>query len=113
MEGPAELTNGESMSKTGIEVLSGVYNAGKADPDLYEAVKVNDGVFVAAIMDLAAKLEHFKQSKQDKIVPVHMQALANDLTRGALSAKLSRILNDAGTKEKEVALVVYQFLEAI
>jgi hypothetical protein len=98
------------MSKTATEVLNGVYNAGKQDPDLYETVKVNDGVFVAAIMDLAVKLEHFKQ---DKISPAQVQALANELTRGALSGKLSRVLADAGINEKAVALTVYQFLESL
>jgi beta-lactamase superfamily II metal-dependent hydrolase len=41
-----------------------------------------------------------------------VQALANDLTRGALSTKLSRVLSDAGAKEKDVAFTVYQFLES-
>ena len=101
------------MSKTAIEALNGVHKAGKEHPDLYENVKVNDGVFVAAIIDLADKLEHFKQSKQDKIVPAQLQALASDLTRGALSTKLSRVLAEAGANEKEVALKVYQFLESL
>jgi hypothetical protein len=101
------------MSKTAIEVLNGVYSAGKKDPDLYETVQVNDRVFVAAIMDLAAQLERFNRSKQDKIVPAHLQVLANDLTRGALSGKLSRVLADAGINEKAVALTIYQFLESL
>jgi hypothetical protein len=47
------------------------------------------------------------------IVPAHVQALANDLTRGALAGKLSRVLADPGINEKEVALTVYQFLESL
>lgn len=99
--------------KSAIEVLNEVHHAGKEHPDLYEAVKVNDGVFVTAIVGLANQLEHFKQSKQDKITPAEVQALANDLTRGALSNKVSRVLAEAGVNEKEVALKIYQFLESM
>jgi hypothetical protein len=99
--------------KSAIEVLNDVHHAGKVNPDLYEAVKVNDGVFVAAIVSLANQLERFKQSKQDKITPAHVQALANDLTRGALSTKVSRVLAEAGVNEKELALRIYQFLESL
>ena len=100
--------------KSAIEVLNEVHHAGKEYPDLYEAVRVNDGVFVAATSwSLANQLEHFKQSKQDKITPAQVQALANDLTRGALSSKVSRVLFEAGVNEKEVALRIYQFLESL
>lgn len=99
--------------KPATEVLNEVHHAAKEHPDLYEAVKVNDGVFVAAIVGLANQLEHFKQSKQDKITPAEVQALANDLTRGALSNKVSRVLAEAGVDEKEVALKIYQFLESM
>lgn len=99
--------------KSAIEVLNEVHHAGKENPNLYEAVKVNDGVFVAAIVSLANQLERFKQTKQDKISPAQVQAMANDLTRGALSGKVSRVLAEAGVNEKEVALKIYQFLESI
>ena len=99
--------------KSAIEVLNEVHHAGKENPDLFESVKVNDGVFVAAIVSLANQLERFKQTKQDKITPAQVQALANDLTRGALSNRVSRVLAEAGVNEKEVALKIYQFLESI
>ena len=99
--------------KSAIEVLNEVHHAGKEHPDLYEAVKVHDAVFVAAIVSLANQLEHFKQSKQDKITPAQVQAIANDLTRGALSHKVSTVLAKAGANEKEVALKIYQFLESL
>jgi hypothetical protein len=99
--------------KSAIAVLNEVHHAGKEHPDLYEAVSVNDGVFVAAIVSLANQLEQFKQSKQDKITPAQVQALANDLTRGAISNKVSRVLAEAGVNEKEVALRIYQFLESL
>jgi hypothetical protein len=99
--------------KSAIEVLNEVHQVGKENPDLYESVKVNDGVFVAAIVSLANQLERFKQTKQDKITPAQVQALANDLTRGALSSKVSRVLAEAGVYEKEVALKIYQFLESL
>src|ERR1700687_6121133 len=98
--------------KLAIEVIHEVYDAGKEHPDLYEAVKVDDAVFVAAIVSLAKELEHFKQSKQDKITPAQVQALSNELTRGALSHKVSQVLAEAGANEKEVALQIYQFLES-
>ncbi|MBZ5643707.1 MAG: hypothetical protein LAO19_13175 [Acidobacteriia bacterium] len=99
--------------KSAIEVLNEVHHAGKENPNLYEAVKVNDGVFVAAIVGLANQLERFNQTKQDKITPAQVQALANDLTRGALSHRVSRVLAEAGVNEKEVALKIYQFLESL
>jgi hypothetical protein len=99
--------------KSATQVLNEVHQASKEHADLYEALKVNDGVFVAAIVGLANQLEHFKQSKQDKITLGEVQAIANDLTRGALSTKVSRVLAEAGVNEKEVALKIYQFLESL
>ena len=101
--------------KTAIEILKDVHQTGKDHPDIYDAIKVNDGSIVAAIVGLADQLEHFKQSKQDKISPAQIQAMSNELTRGALGGKLSRVLASAGDKgnEKDVALQIYQFLEAL
>jgi hypothetical protein len=101
--------------KTAIEVLKDVHQTGKDHPDIYDAIKVNDGSLVAAIVSLADQLEHFKQSKQDKISPAQLQAKSNELTRGALGTKLSRVLGNAADKgnEKDVALQIYQFLEAL
>jgi hypothetical protein len=41
--------------------------------------------------------------------------MSNDLSRGALGAKLSRALASAAASgnEKDVALQIYQFLEAL
>lgn len=101
--------------KGAIEVIGEVHQAGKEHPDVYKAIHVKDEIVVAAIVDLTKQLEHFKQSKQDKISPAQLQAMSNELTRGALATKLSRVLGSAGEKgnEKDVALQIYQFLEAL
>lgn len=98
-----------------IEILDEMHQVGKEHPDIFDSIKVDDRVVVAAIVSLADQLEHFKQSKQDKISPAQVQALSNDLTRGALGTKLSRVLASAADKgnEKDVALRVYQFLESL
>jgi len=101
--------------KGAIEVLGEVHQVRKEHPDAYKAITVNDEVVVAAIVDLSKQLEHFKQSKQDKISPAQLQAMSNDLSRGALATKLSRALGDAASNgnEKDVALQIYQFLESL
>ena len=101
--------------KGAIDVLSELQQMGKDHPDVYKAIGVHDEVIVAAIVELSKQLEHFKQSKQDKISPAQLQAMANDLTRGALATKLSRVLGDAAQNgtEKDVALHIYQFLESL
>jgi len=55
------------------------------------------------------------QSKQDKISQAQVQAMSNDLTRGALAGKVSRVLASAADRgnEKDVALRIYQFLESL
>jgi hypothetical protein len=102
-------------TKGAIEVLGEVHQAGKEHPDFYDSITVNDEVVVAAIVELSKQLEHFKQSKQDKISPAQVQAMSKDLTRGALATKLSRALGNAADKgkEKDVALRIYQFLESL
>ncbi|MGD0956699.1 MAG: hypothetical protein ABR953_07690 [Candidatus Acidiferrales bacterium] len=98
-----------------IDVLNDVHQAAKDHPDIYKAIEVKDEVFVAAIVELSKQLEHFKQTKQDKISPAQVQAMSNELTRGALGAKLSRVLASAAVNgnEKDLALEIYQFLEAL
>ncbi len=102
-------------TKGAIEVIGEVDQAGKEHPDIYDSIKVDDRVVVAAIVELSKQLEHFKQSKQDKISPAQLQAMSNDLSRGALGGKLSRALAGAADKgnEKDVALQIYQFLESL
>jgi len=101
--------------KGAIEVLGQVHQAGMEHPDVYRGIQVNDEVVVGAIVELSKQLEHFRQSKQDKISPAQVQAMSNELTRGALGAKVSRVLSSAADKgnEKDVALRIYQFLEAL
>jgi hypothetical protein len=101
--------------KGAVEVLSEVHQTGKDHPDLYGAINVKDEVLVAAIVELSKQLEHFNQSKQDKMSPAQVQAMSNDLTRGALGGKLSRVLASAAEKgiEKDTALKIYQFLESL
>lgn len=101
--------------KGAIEVIGEVHQAGKEHPNAYKAIEVKDEVFVAAIVDLSKQLDHLRQSKQDKISPAQLQAMYNELTRGALGAKLFRVLAGAAVNgnEKEVALQIYQFLEAL
>jgi hypothetical protein len=105
----------DKQMKTAIEVLKNVHQTGKDHPDVYTAMQVKDEVVVAAIAELSKQLEHFKQSKQDKISPAQLQAMANDLSRGALGGKLARVLASAADKgnEKDAALQIYQFLEAL
>src|SRR6266852_572810 len=101
--------------KAPIDVLNDVHQVGKDHPDIYKAIEDSDEVLVAAIVNLSKQLEHFKQSKQDKISPAQVQAMSNDLTRGALATKLSRVLGDAGGNgnEKEISLRIFQFLESL
>jgi hypothetical protein len=101
--------------KGAVEILNEVHQTRKDHPDFCEAFRVNDEIIVGAIVELSKKLEHFKQSKQDKISPSQLQAMSNDLSRGALGAKLSRALASAAASgnEKDVALQIYQFLEAL
>jgi hypothetical protein len=101
--------------KGAIEVLSEVHQTGKDHPEVYAAINVKDEVLVAAILELSKQLEHFNQSKQDKMSPAQVQAMSNELTRGALGGKLSRVLASAAEKgnEKDVALQTYQFLESL
>jgi hypothetical protein len=98
-----------------IEIIGDMHQVGKEHPDIFDSITVNDRVVVAAIVDLSNQLEHFKQSKQDKISPAQIQAMSGDLSRGALGGKLSRVLASAADKgnEKDVALRVYQFLESL
>ena len=101
--------------KGAIEVLGQVHQAGMEHPDVYRGIQVSDEVVVGAIVELSKQLEHFRQSKQDKISPAQVQAMSNELTRGALGAKVSRVLSSAAANgnEKDVALQIYQFLEAL
>jgi hypothetical protein len=72
-----------------IEILNELHQTGKERPDVYDAVEVHDKVIVAAIVDLSKQLDHFNQSKQDKISPAQIQAMSNELTRGALASPFS------------------------
>lgn len=101
--------------KGAIKIINELDQTGKDHPDVYKAMQLKDEVVVAAITELSKQLEHFKQSKQDKISPAQLQAMSNDLSRGALGGKLSRVLASAGDKgnEKDVALQIFQFLEAL
>ena len=98
-----------------IEIIGEMHQVGKEHPDIFDSIKVNDRVVVAAIVDLSKQLEHFKDSKQDKISPAQVQAMSGDLSRGALGGKLSRVLASAADKgnEKDVTLRIYQFLESL
>ena len=101
--------------KGAVEILNEVHQATKDHPDFSETLTVKDNVLVAAIAELSRRLEHLNQSKQDKISPTQLQAMSNDLSRGALGGKLSRILASAADKgnEKDLALQIFQFLEAL
>jgi hypothetical protein len=101
--------------KGAVEILNEVHQATKDHPEFSETLTVKDNVLVAAIAELSRRLEHLKQSKQDKISPTQLQAMSNDLSRGALGGKLARVLASAADKgnEKDVALQIYQFLEAL
>src|SRR5271156_6144207 len=101
--------------KGAVEILNEVHQATKDHPDFSETLTVKDNVLVAAIAELSRRLEHLNQSKQDKISPTQLQAMSNDLSRGALGGKLSRILASASDKgnEKDLALQIFQFLEAL
>ncbi|HSY64314.1 MAG TPA: hypothetical protein VK829_06930 [Terriglobales bacterium] len=101
--------------KGAVEILNEVHQATKDHPDFSETLTVNDNVLVAAIAEISRRLEHLNQSKQDKISPAKLQAMSNELTRGALGAKVSRVLSSAAANgnEKDVALKIHQFLEAL
>jgi hypothetical protein len=54
-----------------------------------------------------------EQSKEDKVDPSQLDTPAQELTRGSLQGKLSRLLTAAGDKERAVAIKVHQLLTSL
>jgi len=68
---------------------------------------------IGAVLELEEKLRGLEQSKQDKVDPSQFDTPAEELTRGNLQGKLSRILSAAGDKERAVAVKVHQLLTSL
>jgi len=68
---------------------------------------------IGAVLELEEKLRGLEQSKQDKVDPSQLDTPAQELTRGNLQGKLSRILSAAGDKERAVAIKVHQLLTSL
>ena len=68
---------------------------------------------IGAVLELEEKLRGLEQSKQDKVDPSQFDTPAQELTRGNLQGKLSRLLTAAGDKERAVAIKVHQLLTSL
>ena len=68
---------------------------------------------IGAVLELEEKLRGLEQSKQDKVDTSQFDAPPQELTRGNLQGKLSRLLTAAGDKERAVAIKVHQLLTSL
>jgi hypothetical protein len=68
---------------------------------------------IGAVLELEERLQGLEQSKQDKVDPSQLDVPAQQLTRGNLQGKLSRLLTAAGDKERAVAIKVHQLLTSL
>ena len=66
-----------------------------------------------AVLELEEKLRGLEQSKEDKVDPSQLDIPAQELTRGNLQGKLSRLLTAAGDKERAIAIKVHQLLTSL
>jgi hypothetical protein len=77
---------------------------------LYQGMKVEPKIIVAAIVSLADKLEQFKRSKNE--TPAE-ETSSNELTKGKLQGKLHKVLSSAGDHYEEKAQVIYRTLASL
>lgn len=96
--------------KSPIEILTEVHEVGKVHPDLYEALKVEPKILVAAIVSLADRLEEFKKSKNESTAE---GINPNELAKGNLQGKLHKVLSTAGERYEEKATVIYRTLTSL
>ena len=68
---------------------------------------------IGAVLELEEKLQGLEQSKQDKVDPSQLDVPPQELTRGNLQGKLSRLLTAAGDKERAIAIKVHQLLTSL
>jgi hypothetical protein len=68
---------------------------------------------IGAVLELEEKLRGLEQSKEDKVDPSQFDTPPQELTRGNLQGKLSRLLTAAGDKERAVAIKVHQLLTSL
>jgi len=68
---------------------------------------------IGAVLELEEKVQGLEQSKQDKVDPSQFDTPPQELTRGNLQGKLSRLLTAAGDKERAVAIKVHQLLTSL
>jgi hypothetical protein len=68
---------------------------------------------IGAVLELEEKLRGLEQSKEDKVDPSQLDIPTQELTRGHLQGKLSRLLTAAGDKERAVAVKVHQLLTSL
>jgi hypothetical protein len=68
---------------------------------------------IGAVLELEEKLRGLELSKQDKVDPSQFDTPAQELTRGNLQGKLSRLLTAAGDKERAIAIKVHQLLTSL
>jgi hypothetical protein len=93
--------------KSPIEILTEVHELAKVHSDLYEGVKVEPKIIVAAIVALANELEQFKQSKKES---PEEEINPNELSKGHLQGRLHKVLSIAGDRYEEKAKVIYRIL---
>ena len=68
---------------------------------------------IGAVLELEEKLRGLEQTKQDKVDPSQLDVPPQELTRGNLQGKLSRLLTAAGDKERAIAIKVHQLLTSL
>jgi hypothetical protein len=68
---------------------------------------------IGAVLELEEKVQGLEQSKQDKVDPSQFDTPPQELTRGNLQGKLSRLLTAAGDKERAIAIKVHQLLTSL
>ena len=68
---------------------------------------------IGAVLELEEKVQGLEQSKQDKVDPSQFDTPPQELTRGNLQGKLSRLLTAAGDKQRAIAIKVHQLLTSL
>lgn len=99
--------------KTPIELLNEAHELGKTHPELFDAMRVDGRILVAAMVRMAKDLEDFKKSKP--LVSIGQEDIPqNLLTRGSLQKQLHTCLTSVSLDaEKERAIKIHNLLKSL
>jgi hypothetical protein len=103
--GAAESDKRRKQMKSALEKLRELSEISKNYPSVVP--------LIGAVLELEEKLRGLEQSKEDKVDPSQLETPPQELTRGNLQGKLSRLLTAAGDKERAVAIKVHQLLTSL